>query len=193
MNLNATRSTQETDARVDLTDAGGAPTVELAWEAHGGLDEEVDEAMAEHLFGTLLHYAGLSGELEVTGDLAHHVVEDAAITLGTAIGRRVETEPLVRFAEATIPMDEALVQVVLDAGGRAFYDGGELAAFSDLWHHVARTIAFESSSTLHVRVLRGADRHHVVEAAMKALGTCLGEALQDAGTMQSTKGEVRQE
>lgn len=192
MKLSAERQTKETTARVDLTDAGGEVHVDLAWDGHGGLDEPVDEPMAEHLFTTLIHYADLSGELSTKGDLAHHVVEDAAITLGTAIGRRVEGEAIQRFAEATVPMDEALVQVALDAGGRAFYDGGALADFSDLWNHVARTIAFESKSTLHVRVLRGADPHHVVEAALKALGLSLAKALQDAQDVRSTKGDVRE-
>jgi imidazoleglycerol-phosphate dehydratase len=51
----------------------------------------------------------------------------------------------------------------------------------------------QSRTTLHVRVLRGADRHHVVEAAFKALGLALREALEDAGPLFSTKGAVRWE
>lgn len=189
MKLTANRQTDETTVQVDLDAGSDALTVDLHWEAHGGLDEALEEGMAEHLFTALVSYAGLGGRLEASGDLAHHVVEDAAITLGTALRDRVENDPIQRFAEATVPMDEALVQTVLDAGGRPYFEG-DLEAFSPLFHHVARTLAFESRSTLHVRVLRGADAHHVVEATMKALGMCLAEALAEAESVRSTKGDV---
>ncbi|HVD06750.1 MAG TPA: imidazoleglycerol-phosphate dehydratase, partial [Gemmatimonadaceae bacterium] len=44
--------------------------------------------------------------------------------------------------------------------------------------------------TLHLRVLRGRDRHHIVEAAFKALGLCLRDALVESGTVFSTNGAV---
>lgn len=189
MKLSASRETDETTVRVDLDTASDAPTVTLEWDDHGGLDEPLEEGMAEHLFTALLAYAEVGGRLEATGDLAHHVVEDAAITLGTALRERVEDAAIQRFAEATVPMDEALVQVVLDAGGRPYFEG-DLDAFSPLFQHVVRTIAFESRSTLHVRVLRAGDAHHAVEATLKALGMCLDEALADAEDVRSTKGDV---
>jgi imidazoleglycerol-phosphate dehydratase len=198
VNLAATRETDETTVTVDLLDAETAKQretraeldVTVDWDEHGGLDEDLDPGMAEHQLEALLYYADLVGDLEATGDLAHHVVEDAALTLGQAIRERVQGEPIQRFAEATRAMDDALVQVVLDAGDRPYADV-DLDEHSPLFHHVCRTLAFEARCTLHVRVLRGFDDHHVVEATMKAMGTALGEALAPAEATRSTKGSAR--
>jgi imidazoleglycerol-phosphate dehydratase len=84
-------------------------------------------------------------------------------------------------------MDEALVEAVLDAGGRAWY-GGPLP--SSLYDHVLRSFAINAGLTLHVRVLRGTDRHHIVEAAFKAVGLALRQALEPGLAVFSTKGSV---
>jgi len=94
-----------------------------------------------------------------------------------------------RYGERTIPMDEALVQVVVDIGGRPYY-AGRLP--SSLYDHWFRSFADNAKATVHVRVLRGRDRHHVVEAAFKALGLALRDALTDTGAVFSTKGAVTQ-
>ena len=85
-------------------------------------------------------------------------------------------------------MDDALVQVALDAGGRAWYRGPLPAK---LYDHMLRSLADNAGLTLHVRVLRGRDRHHVVEAAFKAVGLALRQALVEGGAVFSTKGAVR--
>ena len=93
-----------------------------------------------------------------------------------------------RFGERTMAMDDALVQVVLDIGGRPYYRGPLPAP---LYDHFLRSFADNARTTLHVRVLRGRDRHHIVEAAIKALGLSLRDALADTGMVFSTKGSVR--
>ncbi|MBI1808337.1 MAG: serine hydrolase, partial [Gemmatimonadetes bacterium] len=95
-----------------------------------------------------------------------------------------------RYGERTVPMDEALVQAVLDTGGRPFYRG---PLPSSLYEHWMRSFCDAAKFTLHLRVLRGADRHHVVEAAFKALGFALRQALVDTGGVFSTKGAVHLE
>jgi imidazoleglycerol-phosphate dehydratase len=87
-----------------------------------------------------------------------------------------------------MPMDDALVQVALDLGGRAYYRG---PVPSSLYDHFLRSLAENAALTLHVRVLRGRDRHHIVEAAFKALGLALRHALAPGDSVFSTKGEVR--
>jgi imidazoleglycerol-phosphate dehydratase len=42
-----------------------------------------------------------------------------------------------------------------------------------------------------VRVLRGSDRHHIVEAAVKATGLALRQALAKGDQIFSTKGSVK--
>ena len=93
-----------------------------------------------------------------------------------------------RYGERTMPMDDALVQVVLDIGGRPYYRG---PLPSRLYDHFLRSFADNARATLHVRVLRGRDRHHVIEAAFKALGMALRDALAETGAVFSTKGAVQ--
>lgn len=144
----------------------------------------------DHMLTALAKYAGLSLEIDATGDLRHHLMEDVAIALGKAV-RAVTPESAARFGERTVPMDDALVQAVIDVGGRGYFDG-ELP--SRLYTHVLRSFADALGATLHVRVIRGVDRHHVTEAAFKATGLALRQALSDVGGgVFSTKGSVELE
>jgi imidazoleglycerol-phosphate dehydratase len=84
-------------------------------------------------------------------------------------------------------MDDALVQVSVDIGGRPYYEG---PLPSRLYDHWMRSFSNEARATIHILVLRGSDRHHIVEAAFKALGLALRDALVDTGDTVSTKGSV---
>jgi imidazoleglycerol-phosphate dehydratase len=138
---------------------------------------------------TLARYSGLDLTVEARGDLRHHVIEDTAIALGQAV-RALAASGVARYGDRTVPMDDALVHACLDAGGRAFYAGRLPSA---LYEHWMRSFATSAGATLHVRVLRGRDRHHVVEAAFKALGFALRDALAERDEVFSTKGDVRLE
>jgi imidazoleglycerol-phosphate dehydratase len=135
---------------------------------------------------TLARYAGWSLDLSARGDLRHHVVEDAAITLGLALAEALP-EACSRYGSAIVPMDDALVQVAVDVGGRPYY-AGRLP--SKLYEHFFRSFADSVKATLHIRVLRGRDRHHIVEATFKAVGFALRDALRPADSVFSTKGGV---
>jgi len=139
-----------------------------------------------HMLATLARYAGLSLVLRADGDLTHHLMEDVAITLGQAV-RRLVPEVARRFGQRCVPMDDALVQAVVDAGGRPYYRG---KLPNPLYQHWLRSFAENAGCTLHVRVLRGHDRHHVLEAAFKAVGLALREALAQDGAVVSLKGAV---
>jgi imidazoleglycerol-phosphate dehydratase len=176
-----TRETTETRVRLTLrraTDDAAAP----ATIATG-------EPFLDHMLRTLARYSGLHLAVEATGDLRHHLVEDVAITLGLALRR--ETPPAcARFGAALVPMDDALVQVAVDLGGRVWYEGPLPSATCE---HAFRSFAENAAMNLHVVVQRGSDRHHVVEAATKALGLALRQALASGETVFSTKGAVRVE
>jgi imidazoleglycerol-phosphate dehydratase len=86
-----------------------------------------------------------------------------------------------------MPMDDALVQACLDVGGRFYYRG---PLRNKLYDHWMRSFAEHSRMTLHVRILRGRDSHHVTEAAFKAVALALRDAMVDEGTVFSTKGSV---
>jgi imidazoleglycerol-phosphate dehydratase len=175
------RETRESRVRVALELAMGAGAGALPASAATG------EPFLDHMLIALARHAGWSLEVEARGDLRHHLIEDVAITLGRAV---FEAAPatVTRYGDRTVAMDEALVQVVLDAGGRAFYAG---PLPSGLYDHWMRSFAGEARCTLHLRVLRGTDRHHVIEAAFKALGLALRDALTGTDAMFSTKGAVQ--
>jgi imidazoleglycerol-phosphate dehydratase len=85
-------------------------------------------------------------------------------------------------------MDDALVEAAVDVGGRSYY-AGRLP--SSLYEHFLRSLAENAGITLHVRVLRGRDRHHVVEAAFKATALALRQAMDATQDVFSTKGVVK--
>lgn len=152
----------------------------------GTIAVDTGDTFLDHMLTTLARYAGLTLAVEARGDLRHHLVEDVAIALGLAL-REIVPEKAERFGSALIPMDEALVQAAIDVGGRAFYVG---KIPSKLYQHFLHSLATNLAATLHVRVIRGSDRHHVVEAAVKATGLALRTALREGDRIFSTKGAV---
>ncbi len=140
----------------------------------------------DHMLATFARYAGLNLEIHARGDLKHHLMEDVALTLG-ALVRKVTPSTAARYGERTIPMDDALVQAVIDVGGRGYF-AGKLPG--KLYTHFFRSFSTAAECTLHLRVLRGGDRHHITEAAFKATGLALQQALAERGVVFSTKGTV---
>jgi imidazoleglycerol-phosphate dehydratase len=169
------RATRETTVRVEIE------------RGPGDADVDTGQRFLDHMLATLARYAGLDLTVRAQGDLKHHLIEDVAITVGSAIAQFAPAA-VARYGHRVIPMDDALVGVTLDLGGRPYYDGPLPSALYDHW---MRSFASHARMTLHIRVFRGLDRHHVVEAAFKALGLALRDALTESGTVFSTKGPVR--
>lgn len=169
------RETSETSVRLRISRGEGRSSVEIA------------DGFLRHCVETLARYSGLDVEMTAEGDLRHHLVEDVAITIGLA-AKGIVGENVARYGWCLLPMDEALVEAAIDVGGRAHFEG-ELPA--PLYTHFLRSLAMNLGATLHVRVVRGGDRHHVVEAAVKATGMALRQALARGGSVFSTKGSVR--
>lgn len=171
------RKTTETEIIVNLRAGNGGGAVSTT------------EPFLDHMLVTLARYSGLDLAVEASGDLAHHLIEDVAITLGAAL-RNETPQACARYGNATVPMDDALVQVSLDNGGRPFYEGPLPDKHYD---HFFRSLADTADMTLHIVVLRGTDRHHLVEAAFKAFGLALRQSLQTTDAVFSTKGAVELE
>jgi imidazoleglycerol-phosphate dehydratase len=171
------RETRETHIRLELERGGDVSKNRSA----------VGEPFLDHMLITLARYAGLSMHAEGRGDLRHHLIEDVAICAGAALAEIVPAHA-ARYGDRTIPMDDALVHCALDVGGRVYYRG---PLPSTLYDHWMRSFAEHARATLHLRVLRGVDRHHIVEAAFKALGLAIRDAMVDSGAVFSTKGSVK--
>jgi imidazoleglycerol-phosphate dehydratase len=168
------RETRETSIRVTVLREGGEITVDTG------------VPFLDHMLLTWARYAGVGLALHARGDLRHHLIEDVGIALGAALKGAIPATA-ARYGHRIIPMDEALVECAIDVGGRYYYEG---PLPSTLYDHFMRSFAEHAGSTLHLRVLRGTDRHHIVEGAFKALGLAIRDALVDSGAVFSTKGSV---
>ena len=136
---------------------------------------------------------------------AHHTVEDTAITLGWALLDAIgDKRGIRRFGSMLLPMDETLVEAVVDLSGRPYFVmngepehmdwqviGGHYATVIN--RHFFETLAYNSRMTLHVNVRYGRDPHHITEAEFKAVARSLRAAV-DADPkitgVPSTKGAL---
>ena len=180
------RETNETSISVELLPEGAGVSGAIEQAASGKKPIDTGNPFLDHMLTAFARYSGLGLRVTARGDLPHHLIEDVAITLGRAF-RDIVPAGAARYGNRVIPMDDALVQVAVDIGGRPFYEG---PLPSGLYDHWMRSFSNEARATIHVVVLRGRDRHHVVEAAFKALGLSLRDALVDTGDTVSTKGAV---
>lgn len=154
----------------------------------------------DHMLAQLGKHAGFDLDVEAKGDLEvdlHHTVEDVGIVLGTALKEALgEKAGVRRFASATVPLDEALVQVALDLSGRPFlvYEVDPIAEWigsfdPQLCEEFWRAFAFAAGITLHLRSISGRNGHHVIEASFKGVARALRDAVTIEGdAVPSTKG-----
>jgi len=185
------RKTAETDVRVEL-DIDGTGVADIA----------TGIGFYDHMLTAFARHGRFDLTVRATGDLhidQHHTMEDIALALGTAVDEALGgREGIVRMGDALVPLDEALVQCVIDISGRPFAAVsldfiGEMMgdAPTQMVNHVLRSFATNAKITLHVRQLAGANDHHIAEATMKALGRALDAATvhdpRIAGQVPSTK------
>jgi imidazoleglycerol-phosphate dehydratase len=157
-------------------------------------------AFAKHSLSDLTVKA--SGDIHID---VHHTVEDIGISLGLAIREALgDKAGISRFGDALVPLDEALVQVVVDISGRPFLvHSGEPAGFEfhligghftgSLVRHVFEAITFNAGLTTHITVLNGRDPHHIAEAEFKAFARAFRQAKALDPLVQgipSTKGAL---
>ncbi len=190
------RRTRETQVsvRVDLDGAGEA-------------DVRTGVGFFDHMLDALARHGMLDLTVRCEGDLhvdAHHTVEDVGIVLGGAfLDALGEKRGIARYADATVPLDEALVRAVVDVSGRPFVHfevplpagqprigDFDAALCAEFW----RAFAMEARITLHLDGIRGDNAHHVVEATFKAAARALDAATRidprRADTVPSTKGAL---
>lgn len=173
------RETRETRVRVRVGPTG----------RNGAMpDVRIQDEMLKHCLEAFGRWSGISLEVEATGDLRHHLVEDVAIVLGRALREGLAMERCERVGHAVVPMDEALVGVALDLIDRPYFRG---EVPDPLITHFLQSLAFEGRFNLHVDVMRGGHEHHVTEAAFKALGIAMRKALQPRADHLSTKGRAK--
>lgn len=170
------RKTGETDIKLSLN-VDGSGTAEI----------ETDVPFLNHMLHAFTKNAMFDLKVEATGDIEiddHHTVEDIGIVLGQALREALgDKSGIKRYANAYIPMDEALAQVIIDISNRphfeyrAEYPSHQVGSFStELVHEFLWKFALEARITLHVILHYGHNTHHMIEAIFKALGRALDEA-----------------
>ena len=160
----------------------------------------------DHMLELLARHSGIDLEVEASGDLQvdeHHLVEDVGIVLGQALGEALgDKDGLERYGWALIPMDEVLVAVAVDLGGRFAFccdyapERQLVGQFpTEMAPHFLRSLAVEMRANLHVKFLTpGANEHHRLEAMFKGFARALRMALavdpKMKGRVPSTKGAL---
>jgi imidazoleglycerol phosphate dehydratase HisB len=148
-----------------------------------------------HVLESLSLHGDIGIHLAVQSDgNPHHVVEDVGIALGMALKRVIaDTGGIRRFGSASIPMDDSLATIAVDAAGRSYVvfnttiKSGVNGIDASLVKHFIQSLASHAMLTIHVNAY-GTDDHHTIEAIFKALGVALNDALQPREGVRSTKG-----
>jgi len=183
------RKTGETDISLELNIDGTGQ-----WDIDTGI------YMFDHLLSQVIKHGRFDLTLKASGDDPHHLIEDVGICIGQALATALGgKEGIVRMADATVPLDDALAMVAIDLSGRAYsvlempFNDNDMAGFpSDLIRHFLETFAIEARLNLHAHIFYGTNDHHRAEALFKALGRALDMATRiderTAGQLPSTKG-----
>ena len=194
-------------ARIERATSETKLVVELDLDGTGAGDICTGVGFYDHLVTALAWHSGMDLTVRADGDLhidAHHTVEDVAIALGQAFAEALgDKKGITRYGDATIPMDEVLVQAAVDLSGRPYFVHAEPEGMTpvigpdyptSLTKHVLESFTFNARIAVHVRVLyAGRDAHHIVEGQFKALARALRTAIaidpRVAG-IPSTKGAL---
>ena len=175
-------------------------SLELNIDGSGKGEVNTGILMFDHLLEQVARHGVFDIKLLATGDDQHHLAEDVAICLGQALNEALgEKRGIVRMADATVPMDDALAMVVVDISGRGYtilelpFSKNDMKGFStDLIRHFLESLATEARLNLHARIIYGVNDHHKAEALFKALGRALDTATRIderiSGELPSTKG-----
>jgi imidazoleglycerol-phosphate dehydratase len=195
-------------ARIERQTSESKVLVEVDLDGSGRHDISTGVGFYDHMLTAFARHSLVDLTVQTSGDThidAHHTVEDTAIVLGQALREALgDKAGIRRFGDATVPLDEALVQAVVDVSGRPYCvhtgepEGQQYVTLGDnylgsLTRHVFETLAFHAHLALHVRVLAGREPHHIVETQFKAFARAFRDAValdpRETG-VPSTKGTL---
>jgi imidazoleglycerol-phosphate dehydratase len=171
------RATRETDV-----------TVSLNLDGTGKADNHTGIPFLDHMLDQISAHGLLDLSAQATGDIHiddHHTNEDVGITLGQSLTKALgDRKGIVRFGHFIAPLDEALVEVVLDFSGRPHLSYGleiptqRVGTYdTQLVREFFVAIVNHAQMTLHIRQLDGINSHHIIEATFKAFARSLRMAV----------------
>ncbi len=186
------RTTGETDVRVSLNLDG-----------RGKCEVDTGIPFLNHMLHQIASHSLLDLEIKATGDIEiddHHTNEDVGITFGQALAKALgDRQGIVRFGHFVAPLDESLIQVVLDFSGRPHLSYGlhiptqRVGTYdTQLVREFFVAVVNHSGMTLHILQLDGINSHHIIEATFKAFARALRVAValdpRRASAIPSSKG-----
>ena len=157
----------------------------------------------DHMLDQLSRHSLMDLKVEAKGDLHidfHHTTEDTGICIGEAVAKALgDRKGIRRWGEATVPMDETLTRVALDASNRPYliwkvtFSKPKLGEMdTELFKEWFQAFAQNAGLTLHIENLYGENNHHIVESCFKGLARALRQAIEidprQTQAVPSTKG-----
>ena len=182
------RKTNETDIEVKINLDGS-----------GNTDINTGIAFFDHMLNSFAKHGSFDLTIKARGDLTvddHHTIEDVGITLGSVIAKALgDKKGIERFADARVPMDEALATAAVDISGRSFlvfnakFENPNISGLtSQNVRHFFESLTANAGINVHLDAT-GENDHHKAEALFKAFGIALKRAVKVTGSgIPSTKG-----
>jgi len=163
-------------------------TLSLNLDGAGAADVDSGIGFLDHMLALFARHSGCDLSVRAAGDVQvddHHLTEDIGIVLGQALKQALgDKRGIRRYGDILLPMDEALMLAAVDCSGRPYFAWDiklpqpKVGTWdSELAEDFFRALTVNAGLTLHLRLLNGANTHHIVEAAFKACARALREAV----------------
>ena len=187
------RQTTETDIHLSIQIEG-----------EGKYEVSTGVPFLDHMLELFARHGFFNLSVQASGDIAiddHHTVEDVGLALGQALREALgDKHGIRRFGTASVPLDEALVECVVDLSGRPFLAYNldirqeRVGSFStELIHDFFLALTNQVGMNLHLNMTQGRNPHHIIEAGFKAFARALSSAVEYDPRVQgvlSTKGSL---
>lgn len=175
-------------------------------DGEGRYDVDTGCGFLNHMLELFARHGNFNLNVKCQGDIDvdyHHTTEDTGIALGEAFAKALgDKRGILRYGDIILPMDETLIMVAVDLGGRAYLDFSEVfipaQKVGDFDTELVKEFMLAFTRTLganiHIRQLAGENSHHIIEGIFKALSRALAKAStideRDSGKIPSTKGVI---
>jgi imidazoleglycerol-phosphate dehydratase len=187
------RATRETEIEVELNIDGT-----------GVHDIQTSIPFLDHMLSQLARHGFFDLKIRAKGDIEidyHHTVEDMGLALGEAFSKAIgDKKGIRRFAQASVPLNEALAHCVVDIAGRAFFvfnvefPKSKIGQFDvELVPEFFQAFSANSGITLHFNAEYWTNLHHIIEAMFKSFARALDQACTldpRSSEVPSTKGKL---
>ena len=173
-------------------------------DGEGRYDVDTGCGFLNHMLELFARHGNFNLNVKCRGDIDvdyHHTTEDTGIALGEAFVKALGDKRGI-YGDIILPMDETLIMVAVDLGGRAYLDFSEVfipaQKVGDFDTELVKEFMLAFTRTLganiHIRQLAGENSHHIIEGIFKALSRALAKAStideRNSGKIPSTKGVI---